>query len=74
MRAGRVGWLSTEASCAHGICVAPHLRGRVRAEASVLQHVHQCRFACVVEAQEQDLGLLVVEPEHVEDAIEPAGD
>ena len=37
----------------------------------VLEHVQERRLACVVEAEEEDLGVLVDQPEAGEDVPEP---
>merc|ERR1719270_2151323 len=46
-------------------------RGRVRRHAVVLQHVQQSRLPRIVEAKEEDLGILVPEPQVPEQVPEP---
>merc|ERR1719270_2200231 len=46
-------------------------RGRMRRHAVVLQHVQQSRLPRIVEAKEEDLGILVPEPQVPEQVPEP---
>lgn len=48
------------------------LGGLVLGKALILEHVHQRRLSGIVQAQEQNLGILVVQAQRVEHGLEPA--